>query len=145
MTSAQLSAVFLLQVFSILAVCRRVGILARRVGQPQILGEMIAGVIMGPSLFRLLFKVLRFAPLSVGFWRTKTSYHKLAGSAICTSSVLCPGIGFKSLAQPRQPGSILEATSRFSTPVHHGAGPIAGDRRCGCVWLASSTATQSAR
>jgi Kef-type K+ transport system membrane component KefB len=55
MTSAQLSAVFFLQVFFILAVCRCVGILARRVGQPQVVGEMIAGVIMGPSLFGLLF------------------------------------------------------------------------------------------
>ena len=55
MASAQLSAVFFLQVFFILAVCRCVGILARRVGQPQVVGEMIAGVIMGPSLFGLLF------------------------------------------------------------------------------------------
>lgn len=55
MTSAQLSAVFFLQVFFILAVCRCVGILARRFGQPQVVGEMIAGVIMGPSLFGLLF------------------------------------------------------------------------------------------
>ena len=55
MTSAQLSAGFFLQAFFILAVCRGVGILARRVGQPQVVGEMIAGVIMGPSLFGLLF------------------------------------------------------------------------------------------
>src|SRR6202795_4437861 len=54
MSSAQLSAVFFLQIFFILAVCRCVGILARRVGQPQGVGEMIAGVIMGPSLFGLL-------------------------------------------------------------------------------------------
>jgi Kef-type K+ transport system membrane component KefB len=55
MSSAQLSAVFFFQIFFILAVCRCVGILARRVGQPQVVGEMIAGVIMGPSLFGLLF------------------------------------------------------------------------------------------
>src|ERR1700744_3213105 len=54
MSSAQLSAVFFLQLFFILAVCRCVGMLARRVGQPQVVGEMIAGVIMGPSLFGLL-------------------------------------------------------------------------------------------
>jgi Kef-type K+ transport system membrane component KefB len=28
---------------------------AHRLGQPQVVGEMIAGVIMGPSLFGLLF------------------------------------------------------------------------------------------
>jgi Kef-type K+ transport system membrane component KefB len=55
MSSAQLSAAFFLQVFFVLAVCRLVGILARRFGQPQVVGEMIAGVIMGPSLFGLLF------------------------------------------------------------------------------------------
>jgi Kef-type K+ transport system membrane component KefB len=54
MSTAQLSAVFFLQVFFILAVCRLAGILARRLGQPQVVGEMIAGVIMGPSLFGLL-------------------------------------------------------------------------------------------
>jgi hypothetical protein len=50
MSSAQLSAVFFFQLFFILAICRGVGILARRFGQPQVVGEMIAGVIMGPSL-----------------------------------------------------------------------------------------------
>src|SRR5215475_14602955 len=54
MSTAQLSAVFFLQLFFILAVCRLVGLLARRLGQPQVVGEMIAGVIMGPSLFGLL-------------------------------------------------------------------------------------------
>ena len=55
MTSAQLSAAFFFQLFFVLAVCRFIGILVRRVGQPQVVGEMIAGVIMGPSLFGLLF------------------------------------------------------------------------------------------
>jgi Kef-type K+ transport system membrane component KefB len=55
MSTAQLSAVFFLQVFFILAVCWLAGILARRFGQPQVVGEMIAGVIMGPSVFGLLF------------------------------------------------------------------------------------------
>ena len=55
MTPAQLSAAFFLQMFVILAICRLVGMIARRLGQPQVVGEMIAGVIMGPSLFGLLF------------------------------------------------------------------------------------------
>src|SRR3984957_7179730 len=55
MTSAQLSAAFFVQMFVILAICRLVGMIARRLGQPQVVGEMIAGVIMGPSLFGLLF------------------------------------------------------------------------------------------
>jgi len=54
MTSAQLSAAFFLQMFVILLACRLVGALSRRLGQPQVVGEMIAGVLIGPSLFGLL-------------------------------------------------------------------------------------------
>ena len=51
MTAAQLSVAFFLQMFVILAAARVVGSLARRFGQPQVVGEMIAGVLLGPSLF----------------------------------------------------------------------------------------------
>jgi len=59
MTNAQLSVAFFLQMFFILAVCRLVGMMARRLGQPQVVGEMIAGVIMGPSLFGFFFHDLQ--------------------------------------------------------------------------------------
>ena len=59
MTAAQLSVAFFLQMFFILAVCRCVGWVARKLGQPQVVGEMIAGVLMGPSLFGLLFPDLQ--------------------------------------------------------------------------------------
>lgn len=56
MSNAQLSTAFFLQMFFILAVCRGAGKLAQRyLGQPQVVGEMIAGVLMGPSLFGLFF------------------------------------------------------------------------------------------
>src|SRR5689334_20785454 len=55
MTSAELSAAFFLQMFVILVACRVVGALARRLGQPQVVGEMIAGVFLGPSLLGFLF------------------------------------------------------------------------------------------
>lgn len=51
MTTAQLSIWFFLQAAVILLVCRLVGKLAQKVGQPQVVGEMIAGVTLGPSLF----------------------------------------------------------------------------------------------
>ena len=41
---------FFLELAVILATCRVVGLIAQRVGQPQVVGEMIAGVILGPSL-----------------------------------------------------------------------------------------------
>ena len=55
MTSAQLSVLFFLQMAVIIGACRLVGFAARKwFGQPQVVGEMIAGVILGPSLFGLL-------------------------------------------------------------------------------------------
>jgi len=55
MTGPQLATLFFLQMFCILLACRLVGALARRLGQPQVVGEMIAGVLLGPSLFGLAF------------------------------------------------------------------------------------------
>lgn len=42
---------FFLQLTVILAACKLAGLAAQRVGQPQVVGEMIAGVVLGPSLF----------------------------------------------------------------------------------------------
>ena len=54
MSIAQLSVAFFLQLFFILAICRLVGWLGTRyLKQPQVVCEMIAGVILGPSLFGL--------------------------------------------------------------------------------------------
>ncbi len=51
MTPAQLSIAFFLQVAVILVACRLVGSIAQRwLGQPRVVGEMIAGVLLGPSL-----------------------------------------------------------------------------------------------
>jgi len=62
MTPAQLSVMFFLQMFVIIAACRIVGWLAKRyLGQPQVVGEMIAGVILGPSLFGLIAPDLQAA------------------------------------------------------------------------------------
>ena len=47
---------FFLQLAIIIATCRVVGWLGQRLlGQPQVVGEMIAGVVLGPSLLGLLF------------------------------------------------------------------------------------------
>lgn len=62
MTNAELSVAFFLQMAVIIAACRVVGWLAKRfLGQPQVVGEMIAGVILGPSLFGLLAPDLQAA------------------------------------------------------------------------------------
>ena len=52
---SELSIAFFLQMFVILAACRAMGWLMKRLfDQPQVIGEMIAGVLLGPSLFGLL-------------------------------------------------------------------------------------------
>jgi len=59
MSTNDLAIRFLLQLAFSVATCRVVGLLARRIGQPQVVAEMIAGVLMGPSLFGLLMPSLQ--------------------------------------------------------------------------------------
>lgn len=47
---AETAIQFFLQLTVILVACRVAGLAAQRIGQPQVVGEMIAGVILGPSL-----------------------------------------------------------------------------------------------
>lgn len=51
MNNAQLAVLFFAQVAAILVTCRVVGVIAARLGQPQVVAEMIAGVCLGPSVF----------------------------------------------------------------------------------------------
>jgi Kef-type K+ transport system membrane component KefB len=51
MSNLQLSIQFLLQLAVILAACRVVGLIARRLGQAQVVAEMVTGFLLGPSLF----------------------------------------------------------------------------------------------
>jgi Kef-type K+ transport system membrane component KefB len=59
---ADFSVHFFLQLAVILVACRLVGWLGRKLlGQPQVVGEMIAGVVLGPSLLGLVFPGLQGA------------------------------------------------------------------------------------
>ncbi len=52
MSPADLSMIFLFQLFVIVAAARALGWLVKTLfGQPQVVGEMIAGLLLGPSLF----------------------------------------------------------------------------------------------
>jgi Kef-type K+ transport system membrane component KefB len=53
MTNLQLAVQFFFQIAVILACCQLVGVVAKRFGQPQVVAEMITGVLLGPSLFGL--------------------------------------------------------------------------------------------
>ncbi|MCL4684393.1 cation:proton antiporter [Myxococcota bacterium] len=54
MSNFELSIALFLQFAIILAACRLVGFLVRPLGQPQVVAEMITGVLLGPSLFGLV-------------------------------------------------------------------------------------------
>jgi len=55
MAPAQLSPLFFLQLAIIIVAARAVGWVGRRyLGQPQVVGEMLAGVILGPSLLGIV-------------------------------------------------------------------------------------------
>ena len=55
MNNLHLAIQFFLQLAVILLFCRVVGAVAARCGQPQVVAEMIAGVLLGPSLLGLLW------------------------------------------------------------------------------------------
>jgi len=108
MTPAELSVAFFLQMFFVLAACRAVGWVARRCGQPQVIGEMIAGVLPGPSLFGLFWPGAQqflfppdldghrdhpdgLAPVRVGLWeesprRRRAGYGFLKGVTVLHNS-----------------------------------------------------------
>jgi Kef-type K+ transport system membrane component KefB len=61
---------FLLQIAVVLAAARVVGLAFRRIGQPQVVGEMVAGILLGPSLLGWAAPGLSaalFPPDSLGF------------------------------------------------------------------------------
>ncbi|SOB78776.1 transporter, CPA2 family [Sphingomonas guangdongensis] len=114
MTPAQLSIVFFLQLAVIVAAARLVGWLGRRfLGQPQVVGEMIAGVVLGPSLLGLVFPQLTaalFPPaakgtlyvgaqlgvglymflVGMGFERDDFRRHLRSASAVSLSGIAAP-------------------------------------------------------
>jgi Kef-type K+ transport system membrane component KefB len=61
MTTFELSVQFFLQLAVIVAAAQVIGRLGRYVGQPQVVGEMIAGVLLGPSVLGLLWPDLQAA------------------------------------------------------------------------------------
>ena len=59
-----------LQIAVILAVCRGVGSIFRKIGQPRVVGEMFAGILLGPSLLGWMapgISAYLFPAASLGF------------------------------------------------------------------------------
>lgn len=67
MNAFELSVLFFLQLAAVLVVCRAVSAVAVRLGQPPVVGEMLAGVILGPSLLGYFWPQVQhalFPPIS---------------------------------------------------------------------------------
>jgi Kef-type K+ transport system membrane component KefB len=68
------------QVVAIVAVARLVGILFRRIGQPRVVGEMAAGILLGPSLLGWLAPALSatlFPPASLALLNALSQFGLL--------------------------------------------------------------------
>ncbi len=55
MNNIDLAVHFFFQIAVILLACRLVGVVAAKMGQPQVVAEMITGVLLGPSVFGFYF------------------------------------------------------------------------------------------
>lgn len=122
MSPAELSIAFFLQVAVILIVCRIVGTLARRwLAQPRVVGEMIAGVILGPSLFgalapgaqaylfppetkALLFVIAQMGVglymfvVGLGFDRAEFRGNARAAATVSIAGMVAPGLAAMAIA-----------------------------------------------
>ncbi len=61
--------ILLLQIIVIIAFARLVGFLFKKIGQPAVIGEIVAGIILGPSIVGLFFPQINhflFPPASLG-------------------------------------------------------------------------------
>jgi hypothetical protein len=54
-------ALLLFQIITIVLVARVFGWIFRKIGQPSVIGEIIAGIVLGPSLFGLYFPDMKEA------------------------------------------------------------------------------------
>jgi Kef-type K+ transport system membrane component KefB len=87
MTAAQLSIAFFLQMAVIVAACRVTGWLAKRyLGQPQVVGEMIAGVLLGPSVLGWLAPGLEAALFPADTKKVLFVGAQLGSGCTCSSS-----------------------------------------------------------
>src|SRR5262245_16147978 len=95
MPTPQLAIQFVIQAAIILVACRLLGGLMIRIGQPRVIGEMVAGILLGPSLLGLVAPgayAALFPPASTGLLSTVSKiglvlYMFVVGTHLQTSVI----------------------------------------------------------
>lgn len=103
----------LMQIVIILAAARVAGHLARRLGQPRVVGEIVAGLLLGPSLFGML------APGSFDF-----VFHSADGAPVSVMSQIGLIMLMFQIGLEFEFGHLRERRNRLAVSLVAGAGII---------------------
>lgn len=126
MNNLHLAVQFFLQLAVILLFCRLVGAIAVRFGQPQVVAEMLAGVLLGPSLFGLIWPGAQhwlFPWDPVQKMRDTQSYLFPASQLGLALYMFVVGMEFRvDIVQRRLKSSIAVSVSGMLAPFVLGAG-----------------------
>ncbi len=126
MSNLNLAVQFFLQLAIILMFCRLVGSIAARLGQPQVVAEMIAGVMLGPSLFGLVWPEAQhwlFPWDTTQKMRDTQSYLFPASQLGLALYMFVVGIEFRvDIVQRHMKSSIAVSAAGMVTPFVLGAG-----------------------
>jgi Kef-type K+ transport system membrane component KefB len=126
MNNLHLALQFFLQIVVILLFCRLVGAIALRLGQPQVVAEMLAGVLLGPSLFGLLWPNAQhwlFPWDSAQKMRDTQSYLFPASQLGLALYMFVVGMDFRvDIVRRKLKSSIAVSVAGILTPLAFGAG-----------------------
>lgn len=126
MNNLHLAIQFFLQIAIILLFCRLVGAIAKRFGQPQVVAEMVAGVLLGPSLFGIIWPEAQswlFPWDKTQTIRDTQSYLFPASQLGLALYMFVVGMEFRvDIVQRRLKSSIAVSTAGMLTPFVLGAG-----------------------
>lgn len=126
MSNVGLAVQFFLQLACILTFCRIVGAVAARLGQPQVVAEMIAGVMLGPSLFGLALPAAQawlFPWDAAQSARDTQSYLFPASQLGLALYMFVVGMEFRvDIVQRRMHSSVVVSIAGMAAPFALGAG-----------------------
>ncbi len=126
MNNLQLAVQFFLQIAVILLACRLVGVIAKRLGQPQVVAEMLAGIVLGPSLFGLFWPEAQqwlFAWDKTQTVRDTQSYLYPASQLGLALYMFVVGMEFRvDIMRSRLKSSVAVSVAGILVPLLFGAG-----------------------